>query len=147
MFKRIHFIALVSGKQDEFPRYTAYFFEKEEKVVLPVTLSKAEVRHLLATGQKYLTRRQNIYEAVARIVLGLGAKVISISVYRFQDGEFYTYLNIIKEDEKLEISIKFSDGVKIAKNSDVPIYIRRDVLLEQGIKVNKEILRDALRND
>lgn len=146
MYKRVHFIALVSHNQMDSRGYTAYFFAKEEKIVLPIDFPKEEVSFLLTSEINKLSHKQNIYETTIRIILGLGAKIICLSVYKFQDDEFYAHLNLLQNQENLEISLKFTDGLKIAKKTKIPIYIKQEILEQEGIRVNRQILRDALRD-
>jgi bifunctional DNase/RNase len=128
------------------PGYTAYFFAREEKIVLPIEFAQEEVTYLLSLSKNKIARRQNIYETVIRIILGLGAEIESLSIYKYQDNEYYTYLNLKREGENLEVSLKFTDGLKIAKRAGASIYVKEEILENEGIKVNRQILRDALRD-
>ncbi len=147
MYKRIYLIALVPNSQSNSNAYTVYLFEKEEKIVLPVNLAKHEIRYLFKKRGHKFPLQQNIYDTTVRILLGLEAKVISVSIYKYQNQKFYAYLNIIHSKNYLEISIKFSDSLKIANRFEIPIFIRRDILLNEGIKVTKKLLKDALRGE
>lgn len=147
MYKRIYFIALVPNTKFGVKKHTIYLFNREEKVVMPVEVRNMDALMFL-TGKTHIDSHvPSIFKAVQTLIEGFSAKLISITVYRYQNGTFYTYLNLICGEKHLELAMEFTDAFAISRLFDAPLYIDHKVLVKKGIKVSKEIIRDALMED
>jgi bifunctional DNase/RNase len=145
MYKRVQFIALVPNYYSGAKHYTLYLFEKEEKVVLPVKVRNQEAIFYLTGKTPASEVLAHIYDTVGTLFSCCRAKLVSITLYNYQDGIFYTYLNVVLGQKHLEINARFSDAFVLAKKLKAPIYINHGVLEKRGIKVTKKVIRDALR--
>lgn len=147
MFKRIYFIALVPNPKFENKKYTLYLFNKDEKIVVPVEIRNTEALMFL-TGRTHVDlAAPSLFNAIKALIEGFSAKLISVTVYKHQNGLFYTYLNLICGEKHLELAMEFTDAFVVSRLFDAPLYIDHGVLVEKGIKVSKEVIRDALRDD
>jgi bifunctional DNase/RNase len=114
-------------------------------VVLPIEIKNQEAVFYL-TGKTPSSRTlSHIYDTAGTLFSCCGVKLVSITLYNYQDGVYYTYLNLVYKQEHLEINARFSDAFVLAKKLSAPIYIEGNVLEKRGIKVTKEVLRDALK--
>jgi len=145
MYKRVHFIALVPNYYSGSKNYTLYLFDKDAKVVVPVEISNQETLFFLTGKTHQHHSSPHIYNTIKRLLHCFETRLVSVTIYNFQDGTFYTYLNLAHNQKHLEINISFPDAFVLARLFKSPLYIKNDILEEKGIKVTKQILRDALR--
>ena len=147
MYKRIYYIALISNLKSGAKIHTLYLFNKDEQIVIPVEVKNREALMFL-TGKLHVdSNAPDLYNTLKRLIEGLSAKLISITVYKHKSGVFYTYLNLICGEKHLELGMEFTDAFAISRLFDAPLYIDHKVLVKKGIKVSKEIIRDALMED
>ncbi len=103
---------------------------------------------MFLTGKTHVDRAApSVFGAIKALIEGFSAKLISVTVYKHQNELFYTYLNLICGEKHLELAMEFTDAFAVSRLFDAPLYMDHRVLVEQGIKVSKEIIRDALRED
>lgn len=137
MYKRIYFIALV--------RHTLYLFNKEEKIVLPIEVKNMEALMFL-TGRAHANNNfPHFYVFVKNLLKFFGAKLISVTVFSCDGGLYCANLNLVLGDRHLKLPLGFIDAFVLSRLFDAPLYIEADVLAGCGIRVSKEILRDALK--
>ncbi len=140
MLKTIEMIALIKSEK----AYIAYLFEKSTKHIIPVKISGFTANALIAPINQY---KPNIYNTLKRMVCGLGANFLGITIYRYDSDIFYAYANVEFQNKHLEFNISVDDALNVAKEFEKPIYIKDELLNTCGIKVSKKILRDALREN
>lgn len=86
----------------------------------------------------------DIYDSLARVVAGLGAKLIGVKIYLYLQKVFYSYLIIKNSKEKFDINVGFLDGVYLANKLNRPIFIKEELLLKLGTRVTAEMIEKAL---
>jgi bifunctional DNase/RNase len=145
MYKRIYFIALVPNLRFGIRRHTIYLFNKEEKIVLPVEIKNLEALMFL-TGRTHLDESvPHLYIFIKNLLKYFEAKLVSITVFNCSNGLFCSHLNLLVDEKHLELPLGFTDAFVLSKLFDTPIYAHHKLLDERGIKVSREILKDALR--
>ena len=147
MYKQIFIIAIIPSDIAGRKKYTLYLFEKKHKYIIPIEVEQTAAGLLLGKRDLNSPNHPSIYNTVKRLVSGLGGKVVSITVYKFENEKFYSYLNVVFQNKHLEFNIHIADAVNIAKRFEAPIFIKTELLEKCGIKVTKKILRDALREE
>lgn len=147
MYTRIYFIALVPNSYEESEKYTMYFVQKEQKYLLPAEISQKQAETLFDAGKSPKTYEPDIYDTTKRLLAGLHAQMISITVYKSLKGTFYVYLNINHDKDALELNVSFTDAVILAQKFDVPIFIKKRILETKGIQVSEKLIKEALFED
>ena len=144
MLKELFVIAIVPSNK----KYTLYLYEKKEKYVIPVEFDKRAAALFLAQPGPNQKNRSypTVYNTVKRLICGLGANLISVTIYKYENDIFYAYLNVIFQNKHLEFNANICDALNIAKRFNSIIYIKEELLDKCGIKVSKKILRDALKD-
>ena len=114
---------------------------------MPVEIANREAIFYL-TGKTHLRHPvPHLYNTIKRLLSCFKVRLVSVTVYNLQDGILYTYLNLVFNQKHLEINISFHDAFVLAMMYKSPLYVKNEVLEEKGIKVSKQTLRDALRED
>ena len=147
MYKRIYFIALVPNEKFGVKKHTLYLYNRDEKIVVPVEVQNDESMMFL-TGKTHIDpSAPSIFSAIKTLIEGFSAKLISVTIYKHKKDVFYAYLNLICGEKHLELAMEFADAFIMSRLFDTPLYIDHGVLVKKGIKVSKQIIRDALRED
>ena len=137
MYKRIYFIALVQR--------TLYLFNKEGKIVLPVEIKNMEALMFLTGKVGVKGNSPHFYMFVKALLEYFGAKVVSVNLLRCENSLFCAELNLIVYKKHVKMTMNFVDAFVISRLFDAPLYADHKVLDDRGIRVSKEILRDALQ--
>ena len=119
---------------------THYFYHKQSKTLIPVKIENQTVSHLL---EPHPSQPQTA-ETLKKLVYALGVRVECIKIYLFQDNNFYTYLSVKGKEEEIDISVSFSDAIKLALLINSPILFEKTIIKECGFKVTKKKIEKAL---
>lgn len=144
MLKKITFIALVPNTETLETKYTLYFLEREKNILLPIQITKEEATDLFRISREDLNYQPTVYDTFKRVLISSKIPLISITVYKYVNSIYYTYLNLVNGTNHMEINAKFSDALNLAKRFNVEVYIDSKILNEQGIKITKRLLKEAL---
>lgn len=117
---------------------TFYFFCKDLKILLPVTVTEND--KIRFTNFE----KANIYNTYLRTLKALNAKIYGISIYLYRNNDFYTYLHLRTKSGRYEINCNISDTLGIYLHTKCPIFTTSKVLENGGIKVTKKLVASAL---
>jgi len=146
VYKRIYFIALVPSLKFGVKHHTLYLFNKEEQVVLPIEIKNMEAIMFLTGKVGVVGNTPHLYMFIKALLDFFGAKLVSVTILDCEYNLFCAELNLVVNEKHVKMSIDFTDAFVISRLFDAPLYADHKVLDEHGIKVSKEILRDALRD-
>ena len=141
MLTKIELIATIQNNPET---YTLYFFQKKDKVILPIKLPSSEIENLFQVSKEYKNSIPTVYDTFKRLIGCLEAALASITIYRFEQDIYYTYLNVNKDRNFLEINSGFTDAIAIAEKCNVPVFIDKNLLHKNGIKITNKLLKEAL---
>ncbi len=144
MTLKLELIALVPNGTENTNDYTVYFLEKEKSVVVPIGVSRHDAHEILLITNPYTTKQPNIHSSLIHLVTFCNGQIENIEFYKYADGLFYTYLNLKIEGKEIQLNIKPTDAINIARRCNKPILIDEEVLDISGIKITAETLREAL---
>lgn len=136
---------VLSDKSKEL--FTVYLFNHQLKILLPYKVNRWACDSILLAKQKIRLTRPHVHDSYHRTLLAIGASVEGITVYKYLDEVFYTYLKVINGADVLEIDIKLTDAICLALLADKPILIDEEVYKYAGIVVTKELLDRSLEID
>jgi len=147
MYKKLKFIALVPNSSYNNQKYTMYFLEKEEKIVIPIDIDKIEAKKILSLDNINLCNEPPIYDTTKRIIHCFDAKLTHISIYKYNDPIYYAYINLFRNGKYFEVNTKLTDAINLAKRFTAEIFVNKEILHKQGIKINQKMIKDALAKD
>lgn len=152
----LHFkIKAIVPFNDDSNLYTVYIFNTSKKVLIPITTNRWGAESLILALSGSQTVRPSIHNSFMRTLNALGAKLLSVCVYKYQDDVFYTYLILRskynlrgldgddtsnREVLEYEIDIKATDAFALAILLGKPILVSKYVYDEAGIVITKEFL-------
>ncbi|MFH1899539.1 MAG: hypothetical protein ABIJ82_03700 [Patescibacteria group bacterium] len=127
MYKPIKFVTKINYK--DFSTY--YLYCKPLKTLLPVETSE----------DKPFPSSTN---TLKRLINALGGKIKYLKIYRYDQSNFYTYLNVEKSGSSYDVNISFKDGMDVVRDSCIPIYADEKILTNFGFEVTEELVKKAL---
>lgn len=127
--------------------FTVYLFNYGLKVLVPYKVNRWSCDSILLAKQKIRLPRPHVHDSYLRTVKALGANITGVTVYKYLDDVFYTYLKVITGETESEIDIKLTDAICLALLADIPIMIAVDVYKYAGIIVTKELIDRSLEID
>ncbi|MBU0535147.1 bifunctional nuclease family protein [Patescibacteria group bacterium] len=127
MYKPIKFVTKINYK--DFSTY--YLYCKPLKTLLPVETSE----------DKPFPSSTN---TLKRLINALGGKIKYLKIYRYDQSNFYTYLNVEKSGSSYDVNISFKDGMDVVRDSCIPIYAEEKILTNFGFEVTEELVKKAL---
>lgn len=127
MYKPIKFVTKINYK--DFSTY--YLYCKSLKTLLPVETCE----------DKPFPSSTN---TLKRLINALGGKIRYLKIYRCDQSNFYTYLNVEKSGSFYDVNISFKDGIDMVRDSCIPIYAEEKILTNFGFEITKELVKKAL---
>jgi bifunctional DNase/RNase len=127
MYKPVKFITKINYK--DFSTY--YLYCKPLKTLLPVETSE---------NKPYPSSSNTI----KRLVSALGGKIRYMRIYKCDQTNFYTYLNVEKSGSFYDVNISFQDGISVVRDSNIPIYAEEKILTNLGFEITKDLVKKAL---
>jgi len=123
----------VLTKIENIRKTTFYFIHNESKTILPIEFDN-------------LTDK-SIEDAYIRTLKALNVKMESINLYLYLENIYYVYLKINAEGTLMDINISINNALHILElNPTTEVYIENEILLQEGIKITKELIEESLGN-
>lgn len=143
MYVKLNLIAIINQTKPT-GISTVYLINKDSKVLLPIT-----VKSLYREGSDNIkvTDPPDIFDTIRRILNSFDSKILGITIYRYSHKRYYSYLNVYKEGKSLEINSELLDSIYLASKYKCPIYIKKEILNNNGLQINKKLIKDALNKD
>ena len=111
----------------------AVILKTENGVVLPIYISNEQAFAISLALNKVETPRPLTHELTINIIKEMGGKIRYVTIDKLVTGTYYATIVV---DSK-RIDARPSDGIALALRCDAPIYIKKSLLEEKGIKVEK----------
>lgn len=127
MYKPIKFVTKINYKDSS----TYYLYCKPLKTLLPVETYENNVP-------------PSSTNTIKRLINALGGKIKHLKIYKCDQSNFYTYLNIEKSGNFYDINISFKDGMDVVRDSCAPIYAEEKILVNHGFEITKDLVKKAL---
>jgi hypothetical protein len=134
--------AVVENKDGPTQNFTAYLFNKEKKIILPLILSPDAGKSLMSALAEENEPRPEVHDTIKRIILSLGGVVECVVISGYHDEIFYSYVLLKKDGVSFDIDARPSDSLCVAARCKAPILIENDVLGLTGIEITKELLTE-----
>jgi len=132
MYKSVKYITKIPYQDIS----TYYLFCKPSKVLLPIEID----------NEKAYDPTPSVYNTIKRIVIGMGARIKLVKIYRFSQSVYYAYLTLTTNGKDFDVNISLEDAMEISKEARSPIYVKEEIINQCGIEITKEIIEKALAN-
>ena len=121
--------------------YAVLLKEQNSEKVLPILVGSFEAQSIALALEVVETPRPLTHDLICEMIKKIDAKLVSVSIYKLNDGVFYAKLKIkgLKFGNK-QIDSRPSDAISIALRLNAQIYVSPEVIKEAG--VNQEDIQE-----
>jgi hypothetical protein len=109
---------------------------KEKKLVLPLVIGLEEGRSIGVAFHKIQVPRPLSHDLMRDIIREYGGSVASCTITKMENEIFFAELRLRRGNKDFALDSRPSDAIALALRSNAPIFVRRAVLLEQGVDPN-----------
>lgn len=102
---------------------------------LPIIIGPAEAQSTALYLKGVKTPRPLTHELFSTCLNVLGANLIRVLIYKAEDGIFYSYIYLKRENEIIRIDARTSDAIALAVRSESPIFIYESILDRECLRM------------
>ncbi|MCM1163029.1 MAG: bifunctional nuclease family protein [Muribaculaceae bacterium] len=110
---------------------------------IPVMIGAAEAQAIAMKIESVVPPRPLTHDLFPGIFKAFGIKLTEVTIYRFEDGIFYSELTLTDGDRTISIDSRTSDAVALAMRTGAPIYTTPEVLAETGFEMEEVEVSDS----
>jgi bifunctional DNase/RNase len=106
---------------------------EESRLLLPLVIGMEEARSIGVAFHKIGVPRPLSHDLMKKIIDEYGGAVVSCVITKMEQATFFAELRLKRDGRELTIDCRPSDAIGLALRSNAPVYVRRAVLLQQGV--------------
>lgn len=136
MDKKIELQVLnISNSQAQVGAYALLLGEVNGERQLPVIIGPAEAQATALCLKGIRARRPLTHDLFYTCLNVLGATLLRVLIYKANEGVFYSYIYLKREEEIIRIDARTSDAVALAVRADCPIFIYESLLDRECLRI------------
>ena len=109
---------------------------------IPVMIGAAEAQAIAMKMEGVTAPRPLTHDLFPGMWKAFGIRLVDVTIYRFEDGVFYSELTLADAERTITIDSRTSDAVALAMRTGAPIYTTPEVLAETGFEMEEIDLPD-----
>lgn len=113
---------------------------------IPIIIGDKEAHAIFCSLKNISNSRPLTHDLMASCINFLEAKLTKVLIYKVNEGIYYSYIYLNKDDQFTRIDARTSDAVALALRLEAPIYILSDILDAENVEVVMESEDDFLSN-
>lgn len=114
---------------------------------IPVMIGAAEAQAIAMRIEGVTPPRPLTHDLFPGMWKAFGIKLQEVTVYRFEDGVFYSELTLSDGSRTITIDSRTSDAIALAMRTGAPIYTTPEVLAETGFEMEELDVTDTPATD
>lgn len=134
MLKKLEYIAVVP--KDDFNRYTAYFFSRDSRVLLPIEFETKNIDYILKDSWEATSPKYNIVKSTKAIISALNGKLSSINIL----NESQAYVDVVTTEGNAEVICNIFDAIALGFGESIKYFCDADYLKQRGLKITKKVI-------
>lgn len=128
----------ITNSQSQAGAYAMLLGEVDGDRQLPIIIGSAEAQSTALCLKGIQTPRPLTHELFTTCLHALGTILVKVLIYKAEEGVFYSYIYLRKENEIIRIDSRTSDAVALAVRSDCPIFIYDSILERECLRIKEE---------
>lgn len=104
---------------------------------IPVMIGAAEAQAIAMKMEGVTAPRPLTHDLFPGMWKAFGIRLVEVTIYRFEDGVFYSELTLADAGRTITIDSRTSDAVALAMRTGAPIYTTPEVLAETGFEMEE----------
>lgn len=138
-YKQVYIRKIAENNSPLGTDYTLLLQLMGQDTFIPVNLPFNSGQNIIMVSEKKFHARPHVYDTLRRTIYGLGAVPKAVLIAMYSAGVFYTFIQVEKNNQLLEIDVKFSDAISLAVACGIPILIENNLSKILGIDVDPEM--------
>lgn len=105
---------------------------------IPVVIGAPEAQSIALELEGIIPPRPMTHDLFESFNHAFGIKLLSVYIYKFEDGIFYSELTFTDGDRQVVLDARTSDAIAIAIRAKSPIYTTREILTTTGFVLESD---------
>lgn len=128
-------VADIASSQAQASAYALVLQEVGGTRRLPVIISSSEAQAIVFRLKEIRTPRPLTHDLFASVLTTFDISITEVLIYKAEDGVFYSYIFLKKNEDIMRVDARTSDAVALALHFSAPIYIYDSILEKECILV------------
>lgn len=128
----------ISNSQAQIGAYAMLLGEVNGERQLPIIIGPAEAQSTALFLKGFHTPRPLTHELFLNTLQALETTLVRVLIYKAEEGIFYSYIYLKKENEMIRIDARTSDAIAMAVRAECPIFIYESILNRECIRISNE---------
>lgn len=125
----------ISNSQAQVGAYALLLGEVDGERQLPIIIGPAEAQATALCLKGIRARRPLTHDLFYACLNVLGATLLRVLIHKANEGIFYSYLYLKKDQEIIRLDARTSDAIALAVRTDCPIFIYESILEKECIRI------------
>lgn len=125
----------ISNSQAQVGAYALLLGEVDGERQLPIIIGPAEAQATALCLKGIRARRPLTHDLFYACLNVLGATLLRVLIHKANEGIFYSYLYLKKDQEIIRLDARTSDAIALAVRADCPIFIYESILEKECIRI------------
>lgn len=137
----------ISYSQTQSGAYALILVEENGERRIPIIIGGFEAQAIVIKIENLEPPRPLTHDLFKNFADEFNITVIEVTIYKLEEGVFYSRLLCNNGEKELSIDSRTSDAVAIALRFGCPIYITEEILEKAGITITQSDTDPASEND
>lgn len=125
----------ITNSQAQVGAFAMLLGEVDGERQLPIIIGSAEAQSTALYLKGVKTPRPLTHELFTTCLSALGAELLRVLIYKAEDGVFYSYIYLKRENEIIRIDARTSDAIALAIRSESPVFIYESILDRECLRI------------
>lgn len=134
MLKKLEYLAVVP--REDFNTYTAYFFSRDARILLPIEFETKNIDYILKDSWETTAPTYNIVKSTKAIINALNGRLSSINIL----NESQAYVDVTTTSGSTEVVCNIFDALALGFGENIKYFCNEDYLKQRGFKITKKII-------
>lgn len=128
----------ITNSQAQAGAFAMLLGEVDGERQLPIIIGPAEAQATALYLKGVVTPRPLTHDLFTTSLTVLGISMLRILIYKAQEGVFYSYIYLKKDEVITRIDARTSDAIALAVRAECPILIYESILEQERIRMSGE---------
>lgn len=128
----------ITNSQAQAGAFAMLLGEVDGERQLPIIIGPAEAQATALYLKGVVTPRPLTHDLFTTSLTVLGISLLRILIYKAQEGVFYSYIYLKKDEVITRIDARTSDAIALAVRAECPILIYESILEQERIRISGE---------
>lgn len=127
--------------------YALILAEENGNRRVPIIIGTPEAQSIAIFLEKLIPPRPLTHDLFITLAKSLHAELKYISIYKYEDGIFYSEIVFDTEGKSIHIDARTSDAIALAIRCNSPVFITENIMKEVSILMEEDYEDDLLKKN